>query len=203
MSLSCKRPGRGCRAQFQLWIFSYTVLARPSKKWVSRLKIGRGDGLSIVARMERSGMREYRPRISLRSIRATNLDSLRASRPPPGALRFAQRVVAVRARRQLAGMDHAMQSNDERAPLHVELRLVEMVDDLLHRQAERVLGQDVEDEVLDVLRPAAARGDQQRPRALAGRRRLHRRKRRRIGLHGVFEAFGNGRQERGGAAGIG
>ena len=61
------------RAQFQLWIFSYTVLARPSKKGVSRLKIERGDGLSIVARMERSGMREHRPRISLRSIRATNL----------------------------------------------------------------------------------------------------------------------------------
>ena len=31
------------RAQFQLWIFSYTVLARPSKKWVSRIKIGSGD----------------------------------------------------------------------------------------------------------------------------------------------------------------
>jgi hypothetical protein len=36
-------PGAlGGRAQFQLCIFSYTVLARPSKKWVSRVKIGPG-----------------------------------------------------------------------------------------------------------------------------------------------------------------
>jgi hypothetical protein len=34
------RPEIG--AQFQLWIFSYTALARPSKKWVSRVMIGRG-----------------------------------------------------------------------------------------------------------------------------------------------------------------
>jgi hypothetical protein len=33
------RPEIG--AQFQLWIFSYTVLARPSKKWVSRLLMKR------------------------------------------------------------------------------------------------------------------------------------------------------------------
>jgi hypothetical protein len=33
-------PGAlGPRAQFQPWIFSYTVLARSSKKWLSRLKI--------------------------------------------------------------------------------------------------------------------------------------------------------------------
>jgi len=32
----------GRRAQLQLWIFSYTVLRARSKKWVSRLKIGRG-----------------------------------------------------------------------------------------------------------------------------------------------------------------
>jgi len=44
MSLSCKRPGRGRRAQFQLWIFSYTGFARPSKKWLSRVMIGFGDG---------------------------------------------------------------------------------------------------------------------------------------------------------------
>ena len=42
--LSCKRPGRGRRAQFQLWIFSYTGFARSSKKWVSRVKIGFGNG---------------------------------------------------------------------------------------------------------------------------------------------------------------
>jgi hypothetical protein len=30
------------RAQFQLWIFSYTLLRARSKKWVSRIKIGRG-----------------------------------------------------------------------------------------------------------------------------------------------------------------
>jgi hypothetical protein len=34
------RPEIG--AQFQLWIFSYTVLARSSKKRLSRLKIGPG-----------------------------------------------------------------------------------------------------------------------------------------------------------------
>jgi hypothetical protein len=44
MSLSCKCPDRGRRAQFQLWIFSYTGFARSSKKWVSRVKIGSGDG---------------------------------------------------------------------------------------------------------------------------------------------------------------
>jgi hypothetical protein len=32
------RPEIG--AQFQLWIFSYTILARSSKKWVSRVLIG-------------------------------------------------------------------------------------------------------------------------------------------------------------------
>ena len=38
-------PGAvGGRAQFQLWIFSYTIRPRSSKKWVSRLMIGRGDG---------------------------------------------------------------------------------------------------------------------------------------------------------------
>jgi hypothetical protein len=43
-------PGAvGGRAQFQLWIFSYTILARSSKKWVSRLMIGRGtDSLRRV-----------------------------------------------------------------------------------------------------------------------------------------------------------
>src|SRR3954470_4872463 len=33
------RPEIG--AQFQLWIFSYTVLARSSKKWVSRVMLAR------------------------------------------------------------------------------------------------------------------------------------------------------------------
>jgi hypothetical protein len=36
-----RRGGR--RAQFQLWIFSYTVLARSSKKRLSRILIGTGD----------------------------------------------------------------------------------------------------------------------------------------------------------------
>jgi len=31
------------RAQFQLWIFSCTIRRRSSKKWLSRLKIGRGE----------------------------------------------------------------------------------------------------------------------------------------------------------------
>jgi hypothetical protein len=38
------RPGIG--AQFQLWIFSYTILARSSKKRVSRVLIGMGDEFS-------------------------------------------------------------------------------------------------------------------------------------------------------------
>ena len=41
---SCKRPALGGRAQFELWIFSYTVRAQPSKKWVSRVLIGLDDG---------------------------------------------------------------------------------------------------------------------------------------------------------------
>ena len=48
------------RAQFRLWIFSYTLLRRSSKKWVSRIKIGLGDGLSILARMERPRLRSLR-----------------------------------------------------------------------------------------------------------------------------------------------
>jgi hypothetical protein len=36
------------RAQFQLWIFSYTVLARPSKNRLSRVMIGRGATASNV-----------------------------------------------------------------------------------------------------------------------------------------------------------
>src|SRR5712672_1663627 len=34
---NARRGGR--RAQFQLWIFSYTVWPRPSKKWVSRVML--------------------------------------------------------------------------------------------------------------------------------------------------------------------
>jgi hypothetical protein len=42
-------PGAvGGRAQFQLWIFSYTIRARSSKKWLSRVMIERGDGFSRI-----------------------------------------------------------------------------------------------------------------------------------------------------------
>src|SRR5882757_7937757 len=63
-------PGAvGGRAQFQLWIFSYTIRARSSKKWVSRIKIGPGDGFGIVARMEPSGLAFGKPKDRLREIR--------------------------------------------------------------------------------------------------------------------------------------
>jgi len=36
-----KTPARVFRrAQFRLWIFSYTIWPQPSKKWLSRLKFG-------------------------------------------------------------------------------------------------------------------------------------------------------------------
>ncbi len=41
---SCKRPALGGRAQFQLWIFSYTLRAQSSKKQLSRVLIGPDDG---------------------------------------------------------------------------------------------------------------------------------------------------------------
>src|ERR1700722_13455428 len=82
------------------------------------------------------------------------------SGPPAGALGFAQRIVAVGALGEAAGMHHAVQAHDQGPALHVELRLVEVIDDLLHRQADRIFGQNLENEVLDVV--AAAGGDEQR-----------------------------------------
>jgi len=40
VALMRKPDAFGRRAQFQLWIFSYIVLARPSKKRVSRVMFG-------------------------------------------------------------------------------------------------------------------------------------------------------------------
>jgi hypothetical protein len=114
--------------------------------------------------------------------------------------------VAVCARGELAGVDHAMQPHHQGAPLDLQLRLVKVVDDFLHRQAERVLGQDVEDEVLDVLAGAAAR-HQQRPLALERDRPLRRgvrcRGRRPVAQHGAFQAIRNDSEELRRPAGVG
>ena len=45
---SCKRPALGGRAQFQVWIFSYTVWAQSSKKQLSRVLMGPADGAGPV-----------------------------------------------------------------------------------------------------------------------------------------------------------
>src|ERR1700686_2279799 len=80
MSLSWGARCFGRRVQFQPWIFCSTNLLGWAKKWLSRIKIGSGDEFSVVARMERSGMRVHRPRITLRSIRATSLPKALAAR---------------------------------------------------------------------------------------------------------------------------
>jgi len=43
-----KAPARACRrAQFQLWIFSYTILVGPSKNYVSRVLIDFTNDFSL------------------------------------------------------------------------------------------------------------------------------------------------------------
>src|SRR5215467_14870393 len=81
----------------------------------------------------------------------------RVSRAPSAAFRLAQDVVTVRERRQLAGMDHPMQTHHQRLALDVELRLVEIADDVLHRQPDRVFRQDVDYEIFNIVGAAAAR----------------------------------------------
>jgi hypothetical protein len=61
--LSCKRPALGRRAQFQLWIFSYTNLPVRSKKRLSRLMIGFGAIAPDFAALH-PGDDTYRPAAS-------------------------------------------------------------------------------------------------------------------------------------------
>ena len=100
------------------------------------------------------------------------------SRPAAAAFGFAQGVVAVGLGRQPARMHHAVQAHHQGLALDLELGLVEIVDDVLDRQAQRILGENVEDEILDVVGAAAARGnDDRRGTARIARRGLPSRRR--------------------------
>src|SRR5262249_55447198 len=77
-------------------------------------------------------------------------------RPPAAAFRLAQDVVPVSERRQLPGMDHPVQTHHQRLALDIELCLVEIADDVLDREADRVFRQDIHDEIFDVVDAAPA-----------------------------------------------
>ena len=60
--------------------------------------------------------------------------------------------MAVGLGRQAAGLDHAVEAHDEGLAFDLELRLVEIVDDVLHRKAERIFREDVENRLGRILR---------------------------------------------------
>lgn len=62
--------------------------------------------------------------------------------------------MAVGLGRQPAGVHQAVQANHQGLALDLELGLVEVVDDVLDRQPERVLGKDIEDEIFDIVGPS-------------------------------------------------
>src|SRR5215470_12709461 len=57
------------------------------------------------------------------------------SRPSSAAFRLAQDVVPVSERRQPSSMDHPVQTHHQGLALDVELRLVEIADDILTRRS--------------------------------------------------------------------
>ena len=70
--------------------------------------------------------------------------------------------MTMRLRRYSSRLHHAMEAHDQGLALDLELGLVEIVDDVLHRQAQGIFGENIEDEVLGVVGTAAPRGNDDR-----------------------------------------
>src|SRR3981189_1114054 len=89
------------RAQFQLWIFSYTINGPPSKKWLSRLKMSpAGKSVPFVSS-------QTRPRscLGLQHVGVHTADA--AALDPKGARRAERQVQHASMHQWSAGVDRA------------------------------------------------------------------------------------------------